>query len=968
MIARLIRPAGLIVALAVAGTAVSLTGAAPGAASEPWYLPGQTWSGVGGARGAGEWSIEIVFAADGTARIDYPSIPCGGTLTATALDADRGVFTETITRQPERCADRGTVTLVPLDGKTLAYSYASTTGTVSRGRLSLVEGAPSAQPAPLGLELAPPADPAPLPDLAREPDSDADTVRRVQQELAALGYDPGPADGIVGLRTRRAIRAFQAAHGLPVDGEIGEPLVAALAGRSVVDTTAAPAAPVIGMPTLTGSAAAARLAHACDLLAAHPDDPQAVVDGVYLDEIDAALALDVCREARLATPGLDRVAFQEARVLIKLERYAEARELLSPLAAAEHAPAQHLLGSTYVEGSGPPPADPAQAVEWYEQAAAKGFAPAQAALASARYSGDLRQRTDHRAAVELAEAAAMQGNIHGMALLGHAYETGQGVGVSSGDALRWYRGAAEAGHDWALEQVERFDPAGARQLAARMETDKAARAAAYAERRQEAQEILAAVRPTLQLVATVDGPTAVVERLEDLGWAVADKLRGDVALVARALAQADAGAAAGELDQGSVLRALLDGASLASLVTTTPPAVVWALLNASPVDPHGAALDPEQTALMREVAALDADQAYREAAFALYLAGEGALTSPLVTAGPAATQRALQQRLQRLAAALSLTEGAAPDAGRAALVDERLDLLDQRLAQAGITLGSDAADSSATLAALADAYAAAAAAPPDTPVVFELALAPQADGWIRLAGRLREATGQPLAEVGQQLRPPATLADERLLTATGEAGDVAVDLAFLMLAVLPTELDRFVHLMTATLDDLEQRLDLATPQAPPAAAESVEAEPAATEAAAIEPVAEPGTPLFPAAPEPPSPSEPEPPAPEPPAPEPEAEVVAALPEGEGRTATVRLADGSEIAASLVDGTIVFRSAFGELDIDAADIAALDEEALQLTDGTVLRGSLVSGRLTLATGFGRHALDAQDIRGIVIHDP
>jgi hypothetical protein len=71
---------------------------------------------------------------------------------------------------------------------------------------------------------------------------------------------------------------------------------------------------------------------------------------------------------------------------------------------------------------------------------------------------------------------------------------------------------------------------------------------------------------------------------------------------------------------------------------------------------------------------------------------------------------------------------------------------------------------------------------------------------------------------------------------------------------------------------------------------------------------------------------------------------------------------------LVDGKIVYRSAFGELSIDVASIAALDDQTLQLTDGTVLRGSLVSGQLTLATAFGQHALDAQEIRGITIHDP
>ncbi|MEO4047178.1 lytic murein transglycosylase [Pseudomonas sp. CAU 1711] len=40
----------------------------------------------------------------------------------------------------------------------------------------------------------------------------------LQQGLAAKGYDPGPADGIIGANTRRAVRAFQQSLGLPADG------------------------------------------------------------------------------------------------------------------------------------------------------------------------------------------------------------------------------------------------------------------------------------------------------------------------------------------------------------------------------------------------------------------------------------------------------------------------------------------------------------------------------------------------------------------------------------------------------------------------------------------------------------------------------------------------------------------------------------------------------------------------------
>jgi len=50
----------------------------------------------------------------------------------------------------------------------------------------------------------------------------------VQAKLAALGYDPGPTDGMIGPKTRAAIRAFQVDAGLPMDGQVSDRLIAAL--------------------------------------------------------------------------------------------------------------------------------------------------------------------------------------------------------------------------------------------------------------------------------------------------------------------------------------------------------------------------------------------------------------------------------------------------------------------------------------------------------------------------------------------------------------------------------------------------------------------------------------------------------------------------------------------------------------------------------------------------------------------
>lgn len=53
-------------------------------------------------------------------------------------------------------------------------------------------------------------------------------TRDLQQRLAALNFDPGSIDGILGRRTIAAIRAFQKAKGLTVDGIAGPKTVAAL--------------------------------------------------------------------------------------------------------------------------------------------------------------------------------------------------------------------------------------------------------------------------------------------------------------------------------------------------------------------------------------------------------------------------------------------------------------------------------------------------------------------------------------------------------------------------------------------------------------------------------------------------------------------------------------------------------------------------------------------------------------------
>ncbi len=65
---------------------------------------------------------------------------------------------------------------------------------------------------------------------------DADLVRQIQSALAARGYEPGPADVVMGSGTRSAIAAWQDAEGFPATGEPTDDEVAVLLAGAVPDS------------------------------------------------------------------------------------------------------------------------------------------------------------------------------------------------------------------------------------------------------------------------------------------------------------------------------------------------------------------------------------------------------------------------------------------------------------------------------------------------------------------------------------------------------------------------------------------------------------------------------------------------------------------------------------------------------------------------------------------------------------
>jgi len=85
-----------------------------------------------------------------------------------------------------------------------------------------------------------------------EPPLSTDDRIGAQKALAALGFDPGAVDGVIGVNTRVALRGWQKARGLPADGHLTQALSQRVrAEASALSPTAPPLsdAPSIGAAT-----------------------------------------------------------------------------------------------------------------------------------------------------------------------------------------------------------------------------------------------------------------------------------------------------------------------------------------------------------------------------------------------------------------------------------------------------------------------------------------------------------------------------------------------------------------------------------------------------------------------------------------------------------------------------------------------------------------------------------------------
>lgn len=121
------------------------------------------------------------------------------------------------------------------------------------------------------------------------------------------------------------------------------------------------------------------LVEECDILAAHPADPERMSDGVTDDQIVPRLAILACEDASDVEPDDARFKFQLGRALLAVGRDEEALALFQEASDADYSAAWAYLGDAHQFGLGTP-VDGQKAYQAYQKALELGFLEAEAQI------------------------------------------------------------------------------------------------------------------------------------------------------------------------------------------------------------------------------------------------------------------------------------------------------------------------------------------------------------------------------------------------------------------------------------------------------------------------------------------------------------------------------------------------------------------------------------------------------------
>ena len=150
--------------------------------------------------------------------------------------------------------------------------------------------------------------------------------------------------------------------------------------------------------------------HRCDVLAAHPDDPEAVARGVTNENLNASVVISSCNEAIKIDAHTPRLRFQVARGFLKAEQFEAAIEMLIPAAQQGHGGALAYLADLLLDGAAGIEANPGLAESLYQKAVASGFMPAKTILAQFDDQSKLLEQAEKEEA-ELQKASNDQGKL-----------------------------------------------------------------------------------------------------------------------------------------------------------------------------------------------------------------------------------------------------------------------------------------------------------------------------------------------------------------------------------------------------------------------------------------------------------------------------------------------------------------------------------------------------------------------------
>lgn len=146
------------------------------------------------------------------------------------------------------------------------------------------------------------------------------TVEQLQRELNRAGYEAGPVDGVLGRRTRDAIRAYQRDKGLPVTGQPDQNLLDHVTSSDAVESHSDP-----GRIEARGS----RGGSAQETIELPPD----VIEGFYITLDDVRARSDEVYDALAGAAGdpISKDDFVETRLPEKVVPAEADRELLQRL-------------------------------------------------------------------------------------------------------------------------------------------------------------------------------------------------------------------------------------------------------------------------------------------------------------------------------------------------------------------------------------------------------------------------------------------------------------------------------------------------------------------------------------------------------------------------------------------------------------------------------------------------------------